>query len=384
MKHSLALCLLAVIGWSTFSSDALAQPPRRRMKTTEEVIQQGVDYLKSTRSDQGTWSADAHVGITPVVLTALLRTGRVSGNDPIAKPGLDSIVALAHPEAGHLANSDRVFHKNYVTSVGLLALIAANDPQYAPVISQAVDYLKTVQFDEGEKKTTADHEYGGFGYNGTTRADLSNTHFALDALTTAGVPSSDPVFQKGVIFVSRLQNLPSEWNQQPWATLIGDGSFIYVLATRPGAGEDSSAVTPRPGYGSMTYAGLKCLLHGGVPKSDLRFQKGFDWLTRNYSVDQHAGRAPGDGWNSYYYYLLTMAKSLHAQGIDEVIDAGGVAHDWRAEITRALSQRQQPNGSWVNLVGSHLESNSDLDTAYALMTLVYCNPELAQAKKTEN
>ena len=41
-----------------------------------------------------------------------------------------------------------------------------------------------------------------------------------------------------------------------------------------------------------------------------------------------------------------MAKSLDALGIDYVVDAKGVKHDWRKDITEALAKRQRPDGSF--------------------------------------
>lgn len=50
-----------------------------------------------------------------------------------------------------------------------------------------------------------------------------------------------------------------------------------------------------------------------------------------------------------------MAKALHTLGDDEFVGARGVAHDWRAEITRALMNRQRPVGSWGNDVAKPKE-----------------------------
>ena len=105
---------------------------------------------------------------------------------------------------------------------------------------------------------------------------MSNTQFFLDALVTAGVPKSDPAFKKAIVYVSRSQNFKSEHNDQPWAAAINDGRFIYTAAgdTRGNTLADGR----KPGYGSMTYAGLKALLVCGVPKDDPRCRKALGWL----------------------------------------------------------------------------------------------------------
>ena len=202
--------------------------------------------------------------------------------------------------------------------------------------------MKEAQIDEGENKSKDDLEYGGLGYQPGTRPDLSNTQMALDVLNLAGVPSTDPVFQKATVFVSRMQNLASAHNTQPWADKFNDGSFIYVLSAGRGAVTPPDA--PRPGYGSMTYSGLKCFAQAGLTESDPRMAAGLKWLAKNYSVDINPGRQAGGGGEGHYYYLMVMAKSLSAMKVDEFVDADGKKHDWRADITRALTARQGADG----------------------------------------
>ena len=101
----------------------------------------------------------------------------------------------------------------------------------------------------------------------------------------AGVPKDDPAFKKALIFVSRCQNLKGENNDQPWAGKINDGSFIYSAAA---GGQTKVRTTPTPdgglpGYGSMTYAGIKSLIYCGVSKDDQRVKKAYEWIQKNYT-----------------------------------------------------------------------------------------------------
>ena len=75
---------------------------------------------------------------------------------------------------------------------------------------------------------------GGFGYNRHSRPDLSNSHFAIQALHDAGLKPGDPAYEKALVFISRCQNF-SETNDQPWAG--NDGGFVYSAAD---GGESSS------------------------------------------------------------------------------------------------------------------------------------------------
>ena len=83
----------------------------------------------------------------------------------------------------------------------------------------------------------------------------------------------------------------------------------------------------------------------------------------------------GSGGRGLYYYLMTMAKCLEAVGLDEVTDAEGKKHDWRADITAALVNRQRKDGAWTNETGTWMEGTPDSCTAYGLIALSYCKPK---------
>jgi squalene-hopene/tetraprenyl-beta-curcumene cyclase len=373
-RIALAAALPVLVACVAF--DGQAQQPKEKKgfksKSWDEVVDAAVGYLKTAQADDGSWSNSTHPGITGVVLTGLFRSGKVTADDTMGVRGLKFVEAMADTKEGHLAGVGQR-HKSYLTSVNLLALKGSGSRKYDPVIAGASLYLKNSQIDEEDGKRPKDPWYGGFGYGPGTRPDLSNTHFVLDALKAAGVPQDDPVFKKAAVFVSRMQNLKSEHNGQPWAGKLNDGSFIYVQASGRGASDDPASA--RPGYGSMTCAGLKSLAYCGVSRDDPRVRKGLEWLSKNYSVDVNPGRQEGAGGQGYYYYLVALAKCLDALGLDEVTDASGRKHDWRAEITRALANRQQRNGSWENDFPTWLEGDPNLDTAYALIALSYTKPK---------
>ena len=103
--------------------------------------------------------------------------------------------------------------------------------RYDRVIKAGQNFLKTMQWDESEGKTRDDAFYGGAGYGGgNSRPDLSNTAFFMEALRDTGLPADDPNLQKALVFVSRCQNLKSEFNDQAWAGKVNDGGFIYTAA----------------------------------------------------------------------------------------------------------------------------------------------------------
>jgi squalene-hopene/tetraprenyl-beta-curcumene cyclase len=357
-----------------------AQPAKKvgpDPKEWDRVVDRAIAYLQSSQGTNGGWSSDRSPGVTGVALTGLLQTGKVTAKDPVAEKALKYIESLINPKAGHIAGQKPGMSlQNYVTCVNLMALVAADRDSYKTVIGDATKFLKKLQWDEDEGKTRKDDFYGGAGYDSKSRPDLSNTQFFLDALHAAGIPKDDPALKKALIFVGRCQNLKGEGNDQPWADKVNDGSFVYSAA----AGGQTKVVDKPladgalPGYGSMTYAGIKSMIYCGVSKDDPRIKKAYDWIQKHYTVEANPGM-PGirSQWGLYYYYH-TMAKCLDALGVDEVVDAAGQKHDWRAEITAALAKRQRKDGSWLN--ESHwMEADPNLVTGYALMALSYCKPK---------
>lgn len=324
------------------------------------------EFLKSRQTDDGTWSPDRkEPGLTALCATALLRSGRVTANDPAVTKALDYLEAL-HAEDGGMPDAA---HANYASALAMLAFQAAADrgnAKYAARVKGGQDFLKRMQWDESEGKTPADAFYGGAGYGGkNNRPDLSNTAFMLEALHETGIPADDPAMKKALGFVSRCQNLKSEFNDQPWADKVNDGGFIYTAAN---GGSSMAGEAPSGGlrsYGGMTYAGLKSMIYAGLSKDDPRVQAALRFIQANYTLDEN----PGMGQMGLYYYYHTFAKTMAALGQDTITDAGGTSHDWRAELTAALAKRQNADGSWVNSADRFMEGDPNLVTAYGILAM---------------
>jgi squalene-hopene/tetraprenyl-beta-curcumene cyclase len=348
-------------------------------KDWDAIIDKALAYCKKAQGEDGSWSGNASPGVTGVVLTGILTTGKLSAKDPMVEKGLKYVESLINPKAGHIAGKDPKNQLlNYVTCINVLALTAAERDSYKTVVKDATKFLRELQWDDSHGKPKTDDFFGGAGYDSKSRPDLSNTQFFLDALVAAGVPKNDPAFQKAIVFVSRCQNIKDkEYNDQPWAAKIDDGSFVYSAA---GGGSTKVVDKPEadgslPGYGSMTYAGIKSLIYCGLTKDDQRVKKAYAWIQKNYTVDRNPGMPKGrEEWGLYYYYH-TMAKCLEVLGLDEVVDANKVAHDWRADITAALAKRQEAEGSWKNSSDHWMEGDPNIVTGYALMALAHCKPK---------
>lgn len=364
---------LIIAGLSTpanFAADTATAP-------WDQVTTKAIDFLRSTQAEDGSWSKDRSPGITGIILTGLLKSGKVGPYDPMAVRALSYIDSLVNAEDGHLAGKGaRVQLKNYVTSVNVMALAAANrEDRYKRVINDAAAFLKKLQWDEEEGKQPNDDYYGGAGYDSRSRPDLSNTQFFLEAMKDAGVPDDDPALKKALLFVSRCQNLKSEHNDQPWAGTINDGSFIYSSAAGGQTKVDDAVPPKMPGYGSMTYAGIKSMIYCGVTKDDPRIKRAYEWIQKHYTVEENPGMTPQAAQRGLYYYYHTMAKCLAVMDLKEVVDSQGKKHNWRADIVAALAKRQKSNGSWGNDREQWMEGDPNLVTGFALMALSYCKPQ---------
>ena len=353
------------------------------------AVRRGLSYLAATQSRRGGWLEEtevtptdqppqrplaAAVAVTALGLKAFAQAPTLAPNELPRDKAL-SFVRAALDEDGFASMSASGLG-NYVTSSIVMGLAAAGTD--TAVLQQGVAWLTNAQWDSNEEIQPTSDWFGGAGYGKRGRPDLSNTQFMLDALYDAGVSPDEPAVQRALVFLSRTQNLKAT-NPAPWAQAgTNDGGFIYTPANH-GESMASEAVgegrygelmpvgTPRSlrSYGSMTYAGFKSLLYAGLGQDDPRVAAALKWIQAHYSF----GENPGLGQQGYFYYLHAMARALRAAGIDSIIDADGVEHDWRTDLIAALAARQRPGGDWINAVDRWEEGHADLTTIYAVLAL---------------
>jgi squalene-hopene/tetraprenyl-beta-curcumene cyclase len=357
---------ISVLAWG-MESRASAEEKTAPAKIADSRAA-AIEFLRTTQADDGSWTSPTAPGITGLVTTALLKSG-VPPTDPMAEKALKHLSTFIQSDGGiYETNSG---HRNYETSIGLMAFQAANDKHhYDKLIANARDFLKKLQWDDSEDVKADDLRFGGAGYGNSKRPDLSNTAFLLDALKAAGVGPDDPAMKNAVVFVSRCQNLESEHNTTPFASKVNDGGFYYTPA---GGGNSQAGNTETGGlrsYASMTYAGLKSMIYAGVDAKDPRVQAAYKWLQKHYSLEEN----PGMGQAGLFYYYHTFAKALDALQVKTFEEASGKKHDWRDELTAHLLSLQKQNGSWVNGEKKWMEGDPNMATAYSLLTLAVLSP----------
>ncbi|WP_166824752.1 prenyltransferase/squalene oxidase repeat-containing protein [Thalassoroseus pseudoceratinae] len=351
-----------------WTSVATAADSANLSEARQEAVDKGVEFLKVTQNEEGYWTTDKSPGITALCLNALVQSGVPESDETVQnaikylQKHIQKDGGIYHPKSNH---------RNYETAISMLALSNTDAKKYDDVIKDGAKFLRGLQWDEGEGIESSDTFYGGAGYGGHSRPDLSNTQYLLEALKASGAGPDDPAIKKALIFVSRTQNLETEHNTTQFASKVEDGGFYYT----PAAGGTSQAGETENGglrsYGSMTYAGLKSMIYAGLTQKDPRVKAAFSWIQKNYTLNEN----PGLGQQGRYYYYHTFAKTLSTLGQPKLEDADGKTHDWKADLTTMLVELQKENGSWVNTAPRWYEGDPNLATAYALMSLSFCDEE---------
>lgn len=408
------------------SSDTHAAKYQSIRNEIYRAIERGNEYLKSKQTPEGYWGSATYPAMSALPLAAALRSPSLEKNKPwpeYIQKGFKFLMGCQQKDGG-------IYGKglaSYNTSVSMMALMAANRPEYDLPILAARKFLVNQQ-----NHFAPDNPYnGGIGYGGEgvpPTADLSNTTLALEAIHYSRKLASDGKYGEqpdldwdaAIQFVSRCQNNP-ETNDQPWAKENNDqdlGGFAYRpkneesmkpvgkdgkpgksdkpgmdgKSGKPGEGKpamDGKGPKPEsvdkkeaPGkgtpekndedkktalrtYGSMSYAGLQSLIYADLKKDDPRLQAVMKWLGRNFSLKEN----PGMDAQGLYYYYQAMAKALSAAGIDELELEDGSKVDWRDELAKTLVSKQKSDGSWVNTNNRWWETDPVLVTSYTVLAL---------------
>jgi squalene-hopene/tetraprenyl-beta-curcumene cyclase len=387
MKALLLLFLL-------FPSFLLAQsptPPARHESLKQEVqlaYQRGLNAMKKRQAEDGHWGEDEPVAFTALAMMSLLLD---PAREPGAPPPAEAEKAAAYlltqvkPDGGIYTKA----RANYNTSLALTALMLMPSAERQPVLLAARRFVIGQQNDFDQAGKTDNAFDGGIGY-GTPKpgkpahADLSNTHFALEALHYSEALLADQGdavkdepklnFAAAIQFVQNCQNRP-QTNSATWVSADPQdlGGFIYSPGeTRGQEVKTAEGRTALRSYGSVSYAGMLSFIYAGLEKEDPRVQSVLKWLSENYTLEEN----PGLGAEGLYYYYHTMAKALAAAKVDYLQTQDAAVIDWRARLCEKLLSLQKPDGSWINTSSRWMESDSTLVTHYTLLALARCYPGL--------
>lgn len=366
----------------------------------DAMIAKAVAYLRAQQDAKtGGWAVPPQgpvfPAITGLVLNGMLLDPSIKHTDPSVARGIKFILSYQQPDGGIYDNA----LPSYNTSISLVALAMVPTPEAKAAIKPAQEFLRSLQYGEGAieregapeaaKIVGKDHPfYGGTGYGRHGRPDLSNTAWCLEGLAASGVDSSDPAFQRALVFLQRIQMLEKTpdgtiVNDMPYAKGSRQGGFVYATSEnkdKVGSGQSNAAnieetlddgtkVSRLRAYGSMTYSGFKSYLYAGLSKNDPRVLAAMDWISRNYTLEEN----PGVGTDGLYYYFVVFGKAMKASATDVIDtvkpDGSRESRRWADDLIARLFTLQNEDGSFRSVDDRWMENNPVLITAYSLVAL---------------
>ncbi len=376
----LALVLMAPI--AGLAPTALADqtvppdgPTVTRLQVQDSVIK-GLDWFASTQNFDGSWSGS--VGITGFVVMCFTGAGYDYTNRTVQN-ALGHLRNFYHPVDGSMADT----FLNYDTAISLMALSGAGDPEDADRLPKMAKFLERLQFSDDSIYNKTEQWFQGGWPNTAGIPDVSNSQFALLALTTAQLLVEDytvldSVWSNSSAFTNICQNWP-DVNDLPWAHNItlpshGDGGFVYNgYRSRTPLGEEFFE-----SYGSITAAGYFAYLVTGNDGRQPEVAAARAWMDFEHNMEINP-KMVGKG---LYYYLWTQTRALAMSPQDWVVDGAGKLHDWRAEVADLFMGLQRSNGAWPgNPQIGWREEEPEIAGIYAILSMQAAyimapNPEL--------
>ncbi|MEM6552914.1 MAG: prenyltransferase/squalene oxidase repeat-containing protein [Planctomycetota bacterium] len=376
---------LALLLATAAAPPAAALDAEHRAKA-QAAIDRGIAYLLEQQNPDGSWSPQPGPAITGLALRVLLQQPDIGPDHPAVAKATRYILDRVQPDG---SITDGILN-NYNTAISLSALaLLDGNPEAAEAIKNGQQYLISIQWKEGMtdpkgNPVTKDHPYyGGAGYGGSGRPDMSNTGFMLQALRDTGMDCNDPAFVRAMTFIQRCQGLPT--NDLHGDKITHDGGFIYATSINkdhigvaeskasPDQMDEAKLGKPVSGlrtYGSVTYIGFKSYLYRNLDRDDPLVTATYDWIRSNWTLDRNPGMPPDIDQQGLYYMYMMLGRGLAAFGQTYIDHPDGTRTDWANALIAALAERQSADGSWTNPAERWMEGNPHLVTAYCLTALI--------------
>jgi squalene-hopene/tetraprenyl-beta-curcumene cyclase len=366
---AILLSLFAVIsGFAVVLGSVSADPGvGNELQDAQNARDNGLSWLRTSQIEDGSWSYD--LGVTSLCVLAFLNAGYDETDGTVAN-AMDYILQYVQPD-GSISSGT---YANYYTSTALLALSSTHNSEYDNIIKNAAQFIIDIQLDDSTpldnyKVTKDDWRYGGIGYGGDGRPDLSNTQFALMALhaaessvTELDIPQE--VWDNALVFINRCHNNVN-YNDQEWVfdtsrPSYNDGGYIYFPTDQGSLAGGTSS------YMSMTGAGIWSAILSGLKPTDGQVQSALNWVYESYTWDENVGF----GQKALYYSYWTMSRALTIAQIKEIISEDGISHIWFSELSQKLIDLQTDEGYWANTESDWFWENiPEVATSYSLLAL---------------
>jgi hypothetical protein len=345
------------------------------------AAKKAASFLIAQQNDDGTFGKgreSAMPGVVGLTVQSLVHSPEkwTEENSPAVKKGVAYMLSKQQDNGSFALPKFGL--ENYNTAFAVMAIAPLHNPAYSERLKKAKDYLMTCQF-LGKREEAG---FGSFGYSPGSSGDLSNTAYALDALTILSVPTTDDVWKNALIFVRRCQDTP-ETNDLPGMKAgPGSGGFVYRPQSSPVVETNGKHEKFVPkAYGSMSFEGFRLLASSTTDATnDPALQAAKKWIANNFTVSIHPGVAATnekfDDKAGYFYYIYGLSKALSERGEKELTLAGGKKVLWASELAKQLISIQGADGSFTNSNGAWMENSKILATAYALSAFNECIKEM--------
>ena len=305
--------MIAQISRRTFLLTAAAAAACSRRENSSP-LQKAAQYLWAQQAEDGGFHSITYgllrsgQSLTPFLLDALLAVPQtVLQARPAAVDNALGFITKNTTADGALGQMDETAadYPNYATALAVTAMVKAGRSGWQRHIAPMVAHLRAQQFNEANGWKQEDPPYGAWGMGGPIRrppdaghVDLSMTRCVLEALQAAGVPASDPIVAKALVYLERSQN--------------ADGGF-YFSTVNPEINKAGEANGGFASYGTATADGLLALRAAGVSPADRRVAKAIQWLKDHHQPDKAPGfegtarESWGSGLRFYYAYVVSRA-----------------------------------------------------------------------------
>ena len=341
----LSLCLALVYTLVSAAQLRAQSEGHVTAKQVRDAISGGVKYLLDEQNGQrGTWNdlAGYPGGVSSLAALSLLNAG----------------VEPDHPKIQKTLNYLRKLKpkKTYSVALHTMVFCAATPRRDLPTIQQNVNWLESVQMEEGQ------WSYPGAG------GDNSNSQFAVLALheaERAGAIVRQETWEKALEYWKSCQNQRGSWGyQKEWKNGLGSMTCAGIAATVICSGHVNKP------NATIERDLVRCCQ---PQEEDDSLELALGWLANNFSVRRNPGRrGMGNVWHYYYLYGLERVGRLTTRRF--IGD-----YDWYREGAEFLVGQQDPfSRNWVGQ--GHAEDNPHIATSLALLFLAKGRRPVLMAK----
>lgn len=313
MKRLISLIVILISYSAAFGQNVLTYEGDPIPADLERMYVAGLDYLKNTQSDNGSWTQQR--GTDPGVVGLAVLAVLAHGDDPNYGPysrmverGISYIISQQRSDNGYIGSS--MYNHGFATLALAEVYGMLDNDKTGPALQKAVDLILSSQ---------ARNPAGAWRYSPESRdADTTVSGaqvVALFAARNAGIKVPDEAISKALKYYKSSQ--------------CPDGGFGYTSA-------DYSS-PPRGAIGTLVFALAK-------KKDGAEFKAGLKYLIQ----------ADGSSQGSYEHYFMYYAA--------QALFHGDMAkwRSWNRISMANMKETQGADGSWSDAQGAAFGTSASL------------------------